>query len=184
MDVTKKESIRLAVQYVTEHYGKLDIIINNAGVSSQASSLTENLEECISTNLFGSARVTEAFLPLLKNSLSARLIFVTSVLGSISARNDPTDPFSQLSVIGYRTSKAALNMLLACFARELDQYNIKVFGVCPGFLATELNGSPHMMRKMGAEEPEVGAKIILDVLRGERDIDMSRVVYTDGVRPW
>ncbi|CAG8974445.1 hypothetical protein HYALB_00004141 [Hymenoscyphus albidus] len=96
LDVTNNESIELAAKYITENYGKLDVLINNAGISSNASSLTDNLNECISTNLLGSSRVTEAFLPLLKKSTSARIVFLTSVLGSINARSDPSDPFSQL----------------------------------------------------------------------------------------
>jgi NAD(P)-dependent dehydrogenase (short-subunit alcohol dehydrogenase family) len=184
LDITNSASIEAAAAEVTKRYGKLDILINNAGVSSKAPSLVENLEQCISVNLLGSARVTESFLPLLKKSSSSRLIFITSVLGSIAARSDPLNPFAGIPASGYRTSKAALNMLLACYTHELAGQGIKVFGICPEFLATELNGPPDMMRQMGAKEPETGAQLVLSVVEGKRDHDQGQVVFADGTRPW
>jgi len=184
LDVTSHESVQAAVQTITKQYGKLDILINNAGVSSHTPDLVDNLTECISVNVLGAARVTNAFLPLLKASSSPRLIFITSVLGSIAARSDPNDPFGQIPAVGYRTSKAALNMLLACYSQELSGDGVKVFGICPGFLATELNGPPDMMRQMGAAEPETGAQLVVSVIQGERDADQGKVVFKDGVRAW
>lgn len=184
LDITSPQSVEAAVQQITDRHGRLDILINNAGVSSQSPALTDNLTECISVNLLGSARVTEAFLPLLKQSSSARLIFITSILGSITARSDPNDPFAQIPAAGYRTSKTAVNMLLACYSQELTGQGIKVFGICPGFLATELNGPPDVMRSMGAAEPETGAQLVLSVVSGEREDGQGKVVFSDGIRPW
>lgn len=147
LDVTSPSSVQAAVESISKQYGKLDILINNAGISSHVPDLIDNLTECYSINVLGSARVTQAFVPLLKASSSARLIFITSVLGSITARSDPDDPFGRIPAMGYRTSKAGLNMLLACYEKELSGDGVKVFGICPGFLATELNGPPEMMRK-------------------------------------
>ncbi|KAF4620235.1 hypothetical protein G7Y89_g14585 [Cudoniella acicularis] len=105
-------------------------------------------------------------------------------MGSIKARADPEDDLAGIPALGYRTSKAALNMLLACYSHELAEHNVKVFGVCPGFLTTELNGPPDLMRKMGVAEPETGAQLVLSVVRGERDSDRGKVVFNGGIRQW
>lgn len=123
-------------------------------------------------------------MPLLEKSPAPILLFISTVLGSITARSDPTHPFTQIQATGYRTSKAALNMLMACYAQDPTRSKLKVFGMCPGFLATELNGPPEMMRRMGAAEPETGASLVLSVINGERDADKGKVVYNDGVRAW
>ncbi|PQE18764.1 short-chain dehydrogenase protein [Rutstroemia sp. NJR-2017a WRK4] len=184
LDVTDPSSVDAAVEEITQKHHKLDILINNAGVSSKSPDLTTNLTECVSVNLLGAARVTEAFLPLLEKSPSPQLLFISTVLGSISARSDPAHPFAQIQATGYRASKAGLNMLLACYAQDPARGKFKVFGICPGFLATELNGPPEMMRKMGAAEPEKGAELVLSVLQGERDADKGKVVCDGGVRDW
>ncbi|KAF7876577.1 hypothetical protein EAF04_001665 [Stromatinia cepivora] len=184
LDVTKPDSINAAVKNIEEKFGQLDVLINNAGVSSKLPSLVDNLTECISVNLLGSTRVTEAFMPLLETSPTPILLFISTVLGSITARSDPTHPFTQIQATGYRTSKAALNMLMACYTQDPARNHLKVFSICPGFLATGLNGPPDIMRKMGAAEPETGASLILSVVNGERDADKGKVVCSDGVRAW
>ncbi|RAL61934.1 hypothetical protein DID88_002423 [Monilinia fructigena] len=76
-----------------------------------------------------------------------------------------------MKATGDRTSKATLNMLMACYAQGPARSNLRVLGICPGFLPTELNSPPDMMRKMGASEPETGASLVLSVINGERDAD-------------
>lgn len=123
-------------------------------------------------------------MPLLEMSSAPILVFISTGLGSITSRSDPTDPFTKIQAPGYRTSKAALNMLMACYSQDPARKNLKVFGIDPGFLATELNGPPDMMRKMGAAEPETAASLVLSVINGERDAEKGKVVHSDGIRPW
>jgi len=184
LDVTDARSVDTAVQHVTQKFGKLDVLINNAGVSTAVATLTDGIKRCMATNVEGSARVTESFLPLLKKSSSPRLLFITSGLGSITDRSDKTSPFSGTRDFGYRASKAALNMLMASYWHELEGDGFKVFSVCPGFLVTDISGNKEWSRRMGAEEPELGGKFILSVMNGERDADAGKVVKHDGVWGW
>jgi len=184
LDVTDAHSVDTAVRHLTQKYGKLDVLINNAGVSSLDATFMDGLDKCMTTNVHGSARVTESFLPLLKKSSSPRLLFITSGLGSITDRSDRSSLYSQIKDPGYRTSKAALNMLMACYWHELEGDGFKVFSVCPGFLATDIAGNKEWMRQMGAAEPEIGAGFILSVVNGERDADVGTVVKSDGIWGW
>ena len=74
-------------------------------------------------------------------------------------------------------------MIMLCYHTELKD-RVKVFGVCPGFLATDFAGPANEMRKMGAIEADEGAKVVRQVVEGERDADVGRVVAAAGTRPW
>ncbi|KAB8293154.1 hypothetical protein EYC80_007502 [Monilinia laxa] len=115
LDITNSDSIGAAVSHIKDKYGKLDVLVNNAGVSSKLPNIVDNLTERISVNPLGSTRVTEALMPLLEKSSTPILLFIITVLGSIAARSDPTHPFTQIEATGYRTSKATLDLLMACY---------------------------------------------------------------------
>ena len=141
------------------------------------------------TNLFGAAALTEAFLPLLSsegNAHTPRLVFVSSGLGSMGMAADPEKPFYAVDAVPYRASKAALNMLMLQYLKTLgkEDKGVKVFGLCPGFCATDLGGNPENSRKYGAVEPEVGAQVIVDTVVGKRDGEVGMVVCKEGVREW
>ena len=89
------------------------------------------------------------------------------------------------SAIAYRTSKAALNMLAACYAKELkDEFGAKVWAVDPGLVATNLTRNPDALRARGALEPDTSTQTILGIVEGKRDEDVGKLVYKDGVWPW
>jgi NAD(P)-dependent dehydrogenase (short-subunit alcohol dehydrogenase family) len=184
LDITDSNSVNNAVQTITQDYGKLDVLINNAGVSTVDAGPMDGLVKCLTTNVVGSARVTESFLPLLKKSSSPRLLFVTSSLGSITDRSDPSSVYTPVKDPGYRTSKAALNMLMACYWHELAEEGFKVFTLCPGPLLTDIVGNKEYMRQLGGAEPEVGGRFILSVMNGERDADVGKFLKTDGIWGW
>jgi NAD(P)-dependent dehydrogenase (short-subunit alcohol dehydrogenase family) len=92
------------------------------------------------TNVIGTLAVTQAFLPLLKASASARIVNVSSELGSITNNGDPSWAFAAHKLIGYNASKAAVNMLTAQLAAQLRPSGILVNSADPGFTATDLNG--------------------------------------------
>jgi NAD(P)-dependent dehydrogenase (short-subunit alcohol dehydrogenase family) len=88
----------------------------------------------------GSVALTQAMLPLLRKAPSARIVNVTSGLGSLTLHGDPAYPYSAAKYLGYSASKAALNMLTVQLAYELSGTAIKVNSADPGYTATDLNG--------------------------------------------
>ena len=145
MDVTSLPGIQAAAQRVQEEEGKLDLLINNAGISGaqpvapSAQSLSD-IMAVYETNVFGVIRVTQAFLPLLKSAPHARIIMVSSGLGSLEWVADLSHPYSQVEAMGYTSSKSALNAVTVAFAKELIKDNISVNAVDPGYTATDFNG--------------------------------------------
>ena len=184
LDVTSSSSIAAAAAQVQSIHGGLDILINNAGISPKTSSASENAALAFATNVTGAIAVTEAFLPLLRQSSNARLIYLSSDLGSINKAADPTDRFYEHDVAEYRASKAAINMLAARQAKTLKADGVKVWAVDPGFRATAISGDAERARKGGAGEPEDGAKVVVDVVEGKRDGQVGLLVHEGGVWPW
>jgi NAD(P)-dependent dehydrogenase (short-subunit alcohol dehydrogenase family) len=145
LDVTNKDSIARAAQWIKNQFGHLDILVNNAGIAEWGPKPSDTdlskVREVYDTNLFGPIALTQAMLPLLRQSKHGRIVNVSSSLGSLSLASDPKSPFSQFLAIGYNTSKSALNSMTVQFANELRQTPIKVNAVCPGYCATDLNGN-------------------------------------------
>lgn len=181
IDVTDDVSVDIAAANVKKEYGHLDILVNNSGIgSSRTSSTRDAMKEVYAVNVFGVVSVTEAFLPLLHKSSSPRLIFVSSTTGSITIAADPNSPLSGGGAIDYRSSKAALNMLMVLYNNRLSGEGFKVHGVNPGLIATNFHGG---VARPGAK-PEVGGHRVAVVVRGERDADVGRVCGENGVLPW
>lgn len=155
LDVTDQKSINTAVAQVQSDFGALDLLVNNAAIS-HAGKAGRTLEEIMAanrasvasidemrtvweTNVFGVIAVTQAFLPLLRNAPTARIVNVSSGLGSLTLNMDPTNPWRTGFDVIYGSSKTALNAITVSFAIELEGTNIKVNAVSPGFTATALN---------------------------------------------
>lgn len=155
LDVTDNASIRAAVTQVEQQFGHLDILINNAAISRANGQESETLQAYIQrsratlisveevraiweTNVFGVLAVTQAFLPLLRKSDAARIVNVSSNLGSLSMLS-ADNPYRTTFNPGYGASKTALNALTVAFAIDLEAEGIKVNAVTPGFTATALN---------------------------------------------
>ncbi|MBC8135398.1 MAG: SDR family NAD(P)-dependent oxidoreductase, partial [Fibrella sp.] len=100
----------------------------------------ETFQNTFATNVWGVLATTQAFLPLVKNSTAGRIVNVSSTMGSLAAMADPTNPYGGGGAYAsaYRTSKAALSMLTALFAKELAQTPIKVNSICPGWVRTDM----------------------------------------------
>jgi NAD(P)-dependent dehydrogenase (short-subunit alcohol dehydrogenase family) len=183
IDVTDDATVDAAAKHVSNTYGRLDVLVNNAGIHSKNPSPRDCLREVLAVNVVGVVSTTEAFLPLLRISSAPRLIFVSSSIGSISQAADPNSKYYAPLANEYRCSKAALNMLMVQYWVKLGKEGFKVFGADPGLIATNFV-NPEQVRKRGAAEPEVGGERIATVVRGDRDADVGRVCGEYGVSPW
>jgi len=160
LDVTDDTSAGAARRLVEEQFGRLDVLVNNAAAyvdwseTASTADLTAALR-VFETNLFGTWRVTQTFLPLLRASAHPRLVVVSSGAGS---HGDPQ--FGLTTGAGaaasYGISKAALNALVATLAAELSETGILVNAVCPGLTATAPG-----MEAMGARPVTTGAASVV-----------------------
>ncbi|MFW0717462.1 SDR family NAD(P)-dependent oxidoreductase [Pedobacter sp. N23S346] len=144
IDVTNPESILVAKNSIEKEQGKLDILINNAGIlgdnpQTAAETPVENIQDVFNTNFFGVISVTQAFLDLLKNSDSPRISNITSGLGSLTLHNDPSWDYYHVKTAAYGPSKAALNAYTIVLAYELKDLPFKVNVIDPGYTATDFN---------------------------------------------
>jgi NAD(P)-dependent dehydrogenase (short-subunit alcohol dehydrogenase family) len=178
IDVTDHDSINQAAKIVDEEFGRLDVLINNAGALPKSVGLAEQMREAFETNTIGQVIMTEAFRPLLTKSKNARLIFVSTRLSSISLRIQPS---YNVQVVPYCISKAALNMWAVCMAKEGKEQGIRVWILDPGFVATNLDGNKG---HIGAGSSVVSAQTILSIVEGKRDADVEKLVHKGGVHPW
>ena len=144
IDLSKPATIRGAAVTIDADYGRLDVLVNNAGIADRADgppskTSIDAVRRIFDTNFFGTLAVTQAMLPLLRKSSSGRIVNVSSGLGSLGHNGDPSWEFAQAKFLGYNSSKAALNMLTVQLAAELQDAGIKVNSADPGFTATDLN---------------------------------------------
>jgi NAD(P)-dependent dehydrogenase (short-subunit alcohol dehydrogenase family) len=147
LDVTDEATIRDAAALVEAEHGHLDVLVNNAGIArgdgrgAPTETTLATLREVFETNVFGVVAVTNAMLPLLRRAPAARIVNVSSEVGSIAAMTDPRSPLWPTASVPYPASKTALNMVTAMYAKELRDTPIKVNAANPGYCATDLNGN-------------------------------------------
>ena len=145
LDVTQHDTIRRAAEWIEKEFGRLDILVNNAGIgewgAKPSGAELAKVREIYETNLFGPIAMTQAMLPLLRKSKHGRIVNVSSSLGSLTLANQPGSPIAGMAILGYNTSKTALNSMTVQFANELKGTPIKVNAICPGYCATDINGN-------------------------------------------
>jgi NAD(P)-dependent dehydrogenase (short-subunit alcohol dehydrogenase family) len=193
LDVTDQESILATFDRIETEYSRLDLLVNNAGISHGGTS-PQTPEELMSTgravnaslnevrtvwetNVFGVIAVTQAALPLLRNSSAARIVNVSSGLGSLTWISDPECWAREHFGIVYAASKTALNAVTLAFALELKKENIKVIATSPGYTATALNNF------QGTDSLEVGSR---EPVQAALDINRLTGTFTgpEGPMPW
>jgi NAD(P)-dependent dehydrogenase (short-subunit alcohol dehydrogenase family) len=146
LDVTDEAQVRAAAAAIDAEFGHLDILINNAGIARQdgtglpSVTTLATMRTVLETNVLGVITVTNAMLPLLRKAPAARIVNVSSEVGSIASTSDPNSPLWMLTSLPYPVSKTALNMVTAMYAKELFDTPIKVNAANPGYCATDLNG--------------------------------------------
>lgn len=144
IDLDDSDAIAPAARSIDADFGGLDILVNNAGIAVQgdgppSTSSLEAIERDYRVNFIGTVAVTQAMLPLLRKAPAARIVNVSSGLGSLTKTGDPAFQFVAYKYLGYAASKAALNMLTVQLAYELRYTAIKVNSADPGYTATDLN---------------------------------------------
>ena len=144
LDVANDESVKAAALAYGRTSDTLDVLVNNAGVAtggyvapSQAS--LDDMRAVYEVNVFGPVRVTQAFVPFLRKAGQGRIVMMSSSLGSIAEQLDLSSGTYGVNLLGYNSSKSALNMITASFAKELAPQGIKVNAANPGYVATDLN---------------------------------------------
>jgi NAD(P)-dependent dehydrogenase (short-subunit alcohol dehydrogenase family) len=183
LDVTSDETINAAAASVGKDHDKLDILVNNAAVAIIEGPLRRQLNEAFDINATGPAVVGETFLPLLKKSDNARIINISSGVGSIARRLDPASPLYKLkNGTPYRASKTALSMVTACQFAEYEEYGVKVFAYDPGFTVSNLG--PHNNVENGARSADESVGPLMDLLEGARDSEQRRLLHNTGSWPW
>src|SRR5262245_55874910 len=155
LDVTDPTSIAAAAERIRNQLGRLDVLVNNAGIAHAGKpgrSLEEivkagrasvasmsDVREVFETNVFGVIAVTQAMLPLLRQAPAGRIVNVSSSVGSLTLSTRPSNPYRSMFGATYSPSKTALNAITLAFAFDLESTHIKVNAACPGFTATDLN---------------------------------------------
>jgi NAD(P)-dependent dehydrogenase (short-subunit alcohol dehydrogenase family) len=168
LDVTDSASIARAASEIERRHGRLDILINNAGVFAEkldrppSQQTLESWRKTFDANLFGLVEVTQAFLPLLRKSRSARIVNVSSRLGSITDQADPRSPYYDFKVPAYNVSKAAVNAWTVQLAHELRNTPIKVNTIHPGHVKTDMGGANAAMEVADGARTSVQMALIPD----------------------
>ena len=173
IDVTDLASITAAAERIRAEHGRLDLLVNNAGISntseggltpeemgaSRAAGVVslDEVRAIWDVNVFGVLAVYQAMLPLLRESSDARIVNVSSGVGSLALNADPDFPYRTIYGPGYGASKTAENAIALAMMIELEQTDIKVNLVSPGFTSTALNNFA------GTESVEDGSREVVRV---------------------
>ncbi|KAK6821908.1 cytochrome P450 [Apiospora arundinis] len=198
VDLESDESIEKAYEHIQASPGRLDWLINNAGVSHDPDwtrgkmSLRDCFTKAYDVNVTGTHIVTCTLMPLLLKSSDPRLIFVAGLSQVTQAAEKyfptPAQPAGwpkkvDFETIGYRCSKTALTMLMLDWNHKLQADGVKVWSVGPGFLRTGLGNMEDSPIAKLAGHPSIGANVIKSVAEGERDVDVGKIVGKDGLIP-
>jgi NAD(P)-dependent dehydrogenase (short-subunit alcohol dehydrogenase family) len=182
IDVTEQSSIDQGASAIERDFGKLDILVNNAGIgidNAPPSQLDMDvLRRTYETNFFGVFAVTKAMLPLLRKSDGARIVNISSGLGSLTQNSEPGYQYAGAKLLAYNSSKSALNALTIQFAHELRDTPIKVNSADPGYVATDLNN------QRGTRTVEQGARAAVKLSTLPADGPTGGYFDEDGVVPW
>ena len=182
LDVTDDASVAAAARLVDDRAGRLDVLINNAGVTGgrpQEPTMVDlaTVRTAVETNVIGVIRVTNAMLPLLRRSASPRIVNMSSTVGSLTLQTTPTAETGPISA-AYAPSKAFLNAVTLQYAKELRDTKILINAACPGYTATDLNGF------RGVRTPQQGAAIAIRLATLPDDGPTGGFFDDAGVVPW
>jgi NAD(P)-dependent dehydrogenase (short-subunit alcohol dehydrogenase family) len=190
LDVTGGDDRRAAYESIENTHGKLDILINNAGILLDSAdggtpaarqpsvALPSVVRDTFEVNFFAPVFLTQMLLPLLKRSDAGRVVNVSSIRGSLAHLSDPTSPVYPIRALGYDTSKAALNAFTVLIAEELRGTSIKINAIHPGWLRTGMGGQ---RASMSAED---GARTAVHYASLGEDGPTGGFFFLDDRLPW
>jgi len=194
LDVTDQGSIAVAAERIRKEFGRLDVLVNNAGIAFAgkpdvpfeerlksnipSSASIDDVRRVFETNVFGVMAVTQAMLPLLREAPAGRIVNTGSSSGSLTLNSKPEHKHRQMFGAAYSPSKTALHAISLAFAIELEQTNIKVNIACPGFTATDLNDF------RGTRTVEQGAREAVRLALIGPDGPTGTLSDEDGPVPW
>jgi NAD(P)-dependent dehydrogenase (short-subunit alcohol dehydrogenase family) len=183
LDVTDDASVAAAAALIDERAGRLDVLVNNAGVTGDPGRQLPTtvdlaaVRTAVETNVIGVIRVTNAMLPLLRRSASPRIVNMSSSVGSLTRQSAPGAQAGPISA-AYAPSKTFLNGVTVQYARELRDTNILINAANPGYCATDLNGF------RGTRTPEQGAAIAIRLATLPDGGPTGGFFEDDGAVPW
>ncbi|HTZ92784.1 MAG TPA: SDR family oxidoreductase [Streptosporangiaceae bacterium] len=182
LDVTDDTSVAAAAELLDDRAGRLDVLVNNAGVTGGMPQQPTNVDlaavrTAVETNVIGVIRVTNAMLPLLRRSASPRIVNMSSSVGSLTRQTTPGAETGPISV-AYAPSKTFLNAVTVQYAKELRDTGILINAGCPGYTATDLNNF------RGFRTPEQGAAIAIQLATLPDDGPTGGFFEDAGVVPW
>lgn len=183
VDVRDAQSIRAAADLISKEDARLDVLINNAGISgaqpvAPSEQTIADILNVYDTNVLGAIRMTQAFLPLLKAAHKAQVVMVSSGLGSLTWTSDAAHPYSRVQAMGYTSSKSALNAVTVAFANELASLGISVNAVDPGYTATDFNGHS------GPRTVAQAAAGIVWLADGSSTGETGKFYFDQAIAPW
>ena len=183
LDVTNIDSIKKSKRILETKITKLDVLINNAGIRGEVPQVAskipiERINEIFETNFFGVIQVTQEFIPLLKKSEVPIVVNVTSDLGSLTCRSDPTLKNYRLERAGYGPSKTALNAYTVALAVEFKDSKFKINCVNPGHTATDFNNY------QGTKSVAQGASVIVKYAILNESGPTGKYFSEEGETPW
>lgn len=189
VDISSNVSIATCIAEIERDHGRLDVLINNAGIGRAAvenlASSREKMAKLFDVNVFGTMELTDAAIPLLQTAQEKgsvpRIVFITSELGSLQNTLDPDWKYYPLHVtISYKSSKAAMNMLGACYSVRFKAAGWKVNCCCPGFRKTSFNN----YMAAAADDVAEGAVNAVRLATLGKEGETGTFSNIDGIQPW
>ncbi|HJZ56875.1 MAG TPA: SDR family oxidoreductase [Gemmataceae bacterium] len=141
LDVGSDADRKAAAKFIADTFGKLDVLINNAGVlehgyTTPSTVPVDVIRKTFETNFFSLIALTQELLPLVKKSPAGRIVNLSSILGSVTA--NATGQVGDFRLVGYNASKAAVNVFSVLLAQELKDTAVKVNAAHPGWVKTDM----------------------------------------------
>ncbi|GAA1614580.1 MULTISPECIES: SDR family oxidoreductase [Kribbella] len=190
LDVTDVDSVAAAAKQVEADSGRLDVLVNNAGIVAEwgtavADITAEQVRTAYDVNVFGVVSAINAFVPLLRRSPNARIVNMSSGLGSVNLLSELDGHLATQGLLAYSSSKAALNALTLVYASALRADGIKVNAATPGLVPTDLNTQAAVPRGTRTVADGAAVPVALATLPADGPTGVFRGPGSlDDVAPW
>ena len=188
LDVVNDNDVDNLSKSINEHFGKLDVLVNNAGVqldfpgfmpgNSTETVSMDILKQTFEINYFAPIALTQKLLPLLKKSTAGRIVNVSSIMGSLALHADSNSPIYGIKLLAYNSSKTALNQFTLHLAEAIKDSPIKVNSAHPGWVKTDLGGE---YAPMSIED---GVKTIVDLSTLDENGPTGAFIHLGESLPW